>query len=242
METDNLNFFSHVLGWTTKDYNDDGLYKKQIKEIPKFFKSGYYESFMFPFYDDLKCMIARKWNSLGGKDDVIGTIQVLEVNIGFNGSKILVTSIDIDSSKIFFNDLVLLTINDSYSLADTGTDYLLCCVSTKAQSENGLYVELSAILSNYMPEYQLLLDDKRKWKMARITSLTSHSRIYAALHAKQNFKLLKNIMNPDKSSITFKSSNETRTKLETTLKKIGSSLNEYQKQAILNAVKNRIKK
>lgn len=235
----NNNLITRVLGWTKQDYNDDKHYKKDLIEIPERFESErkYYQSFVLPFYDDLKCNIAREWNKLKDKYEVVGKVSILNFSISNLESKVVITS-DIDPSKIYVDDLVLLSPNDSFSLNDSNQNYLICVVNSKKTLGNTLWAEVQTNLSENMQEYEMLLHQETSWKMARIASLTSQIRISDALSARPNFKLLKNIMNPD---IQFKIpdkkiSSDLSVKLEIIRSKRGSELNEYQTQAVINAV------
>lgn len=236
------NFISRVLGWTKDDYNNGNLYKKEIIDIPSRFNSPreYYQSFLFPFYDDLKFMIAREWNAFGKKHEIVGNIDISKVSSTVMGSEIEITCNDIDVTQIYTDDLVLLTMDDSFSMHDSNQNYLTCFVLKKKIIGNSICLKVQTILSENMPEYELLLDQKSKWKMAKISSLTSQIRIYDALSSKVDagFRILKTIMDPERMYPKINSENlkKLRCKLESIGRQTKSQLNEYQKEAIINAV------
>ena len=251
----NDTFLTRVLSWNKQDYMNEGFYKNRIQKISKRFKTKeeYYESFIFPFYDDVKCMIAAEWKSLGTKSQFItGEIVVLNVSVSMHGSFVKVSS-DIDYTKIFVDDLVYLTISDSFSLNDSDQNYLICYVSAIVQEtmENSFisskntskknYV-LQTILSKNMPEYDLLNDSKVQWKIAKIASITSCLRIDYALSKKVDFELLQSIMDPKRIHVKVEKEkfNALKRKLEQITIKTGSLLNEYQKDAIINAVSDQV--
>ena len=236
-----------VLGWNKQDYQDD---KKQFNDIPTEFKSknDYYNSFILPFYDEVKAGIYSDWTSLSRQKTAVitGNLKILNVTLNFTDPSVLDIMTDIDAKLLRPYDLVLITTSGSYDFNDKDQNYLIGYLEIKfppkifnQKDAAKPDIKLYTLLSDTMTEYDLI-KSKKQWTITRISNLISQMRIEYSLSEKKDFNLFPFILSKKLQKypeIEKEDYNSWKLKLKNITDQTGSVLNEYQKGAIINAVR-----